>query len=188
MKMHTNIIIHENVSSVISNHLDTAMAEFTTHSSVTATFVESLFGSPPVFILDTETTPFLGGEYAVFAVEVEQANLRLCVRLPRMIAGPHASQLLSREISLRQRIESANIRPFQKLIAFDTSLGNVLQSPYMILEWANGTPLRWSDSSPQGDHRKRVLRDVANASLDLLKISNASMSVTLQDRSQILPS
>lgn len=148
------------------------MADFVSYSPNIIEFVASLVGAPSAFILNTEKSPFLGGEYVVFAVEVKQADLRLCVRLPRVVAGPHVSQLLSREVGLRRHIESANINLFQKLIAFDTSFDNSLRTPYMILEWADGAPLRWSDSFPQLDIRRKVLRDIANTSLDLLKISN----------------
>ena len=75
-------------------------------------------------------------------------------------------------------MESANVHPFQKLIAFDTSFDNALQCPYIILEWTDGIPLCWNDDFPQRNHRKKVLRDVANANLDLLKVSNDGFSLT----------
>jgi hypothetical protein len=157
------------------------MNDITAKVPTISKIVESLYGSPPVFILDTEKTPFCGGEYAVFAVEIEQANVeqakrRLCIRLPRLVTKLYTSLLLSREVDLRQRIESANVYPFQKLITFDASYDNALQSPYMILGWADGKPLSWTDSSPEGDFRKTVLRKIANASLDLLKVSESGSS------------
>jgi len=136
-----------------------------------AHIVESLFGSPPVFILGTENSPYLGGEYAIYAVEIEKACRRLCVRLPRMVNGPHTSHLLSREVSIRQCIDRANVRPFQQLITFDISYDNALRSPYMILDWADGKPLSWTDSSPcERDCRNKVLQKVANAALDMLSV------------------
>lgn len=156
------------------------MTEFATTPSMftsIVSIVKSLFGFAPVFILGTETTPYLGGEYAIFALEVKEAGLRLCFRLPRVPTGIHVSHLLSREVEIRQRIESANVHPFQKLIAFDTSFDNALQSPYMILEWTDGMPLCWSHGFPQEHHRKKVLRDVANTSLDLLRVSTTGLSL-----------
>lgn len=158
------------------------MTEFATTPSTLSSIagiVEALFCSASVFIFGTETTPYLGGEYAVFVLEVKEADLRLCVRLPRRVARLHVSHLLNREVELRQRMESANVHPFQKLIAFDTSSDNALQSSYIILEWIDGILLCWNDGFPQRDHRKKVLQDVANASLDLLKVSNGGLSLIL---------
>lgn len=133
--------------------------------------IESLFGSLPVFILGSKNSPYLGGEYAIYAVEIKKACRRLCIRLPRMVNGPHTSQLLGREVNLRQSIDHANVRPFQRLITFDTSYDNALRSPYMILDWADGKPLSWTDSSPcERDCRNKVLQEVANAVLDMLSV------------------
>lgn len=121
-----------NIFSNISNNFESIMIEFaTTPPTLTsiASIVESLFGFAPAFIFGTETTPYLGSEYAVFALEVKEAGLRVCVRLLREPAGVQRSHLLSREVELRQCIESANTHPFQNLIAFDTSSDNALQSP-----------------------------------------------------------
>jgi hypothetical protein len=141
-----------------------------------AHMVESLFGSPPVFILGTESSPYLGGEYVIYAVEIEEASRRLCIRLPRIVNGPHTSHLLSREVNLRQCIDHANVRPFQQLITFDASYDNALRSPYMILDWADGRPLSWTDNSPCGrDYRNKVLQEVANAALDMLSICRTGL-------------
>jgi len=139
--------------------------------------VESFFSSPAFFILGTEKKPCVGGEYIIYAMELMETRRRVCVRLPRVVPGPHTSFLPQREADLRRRIALADVHLFQPLITFDPSSDNIIQYPYMILGWADGTPLSWSDTSP-GDRnlRNNVLRAVANASLDMLRVYQTGSS------------
>lgn len=135
--------------------------------------VGSVLGSSPIFILGTDKEPFRGGEYIIYAMEVGEEHRRICIRIPKVATGPHTSLLLDREVDLRRRIELAKIHHFQPLITSDSSVNNPLQSPYMMLGWADGRPLSWSDSSPsQKELRRNVLRSVANASLDMLRVQD----------------
>ena len=133
--------------------------------------VDGLLGSSSRFICGTGEAPFAGGEYFIYALELEIQSRRVCIRVPKEALKPHTGMRLMQEADLRQRIDTANISVFQPLIHFDPWTDNLLHTPYMLLGWADGDLLAWSETSPSlPDLRHRILRAVADASLDLLQI------------------
>lgn len=133
--------------------------------------LESLIDSPLHFILNTENTPWCGGEYLIYTLEAEADARRLCVRTPKKPHGPSISLQLRQEAEIRSRVDTACINLFQPLIASDLSADNLLNTPYLVLGWADGSPLRWSDTIPPDEGtRRKVLHAVANASIDLLRV------------------
>ncbi|KAK4150671.1 hypothetical protein C8A00DRAFT_36730 [Chaetomidium leptoderma] len=132
--------------------------------------VENLIEAPCHFILNTDRAPFYGGEYTIYALEGEEKSRRLCLRIPCNRAGCHVPLVLEREAEVRRQIDAARIDLFQPLIAYDPTTENSIKAPYLALGWADGSPLKWSDAYPATDDRKSVIRAVANASLDLLRI------------------
>ena len=133
--------------------------------------VDSLLGSSSRFICGTGEAPFAGGEYLIYALELEIQSRRVCIRVPKEALKPHTGMRLMQEADLRRRIDTANISVFQPLIQFDPSMDNLLHTPYMLLGWADGGLLAWSENSPSlPDLRHRILRAVADASLDLLQV------------------
>ncbi|KAI1419465.1 hypothetical protein F5Y12DRAFT_247103 [Xylaria sp. FL1777] len=145
--------------------------------SAIRTMAENLVGSTCHFILDTENNPFTGGEYVIYALENNPKSRRICLRIPRNPTGPYISLLLEREADFRRRIDAARVDLFQPLIAYDHTPDNSLHTPYLALGWADGSPLKWSDTNPAAEcDRKHILRAIANASLDLLGIRQAGES------------
>jgi len=134
------------------------------------TLVENLIGGPCHFILKTNISPFRGGEYVVYALEDEKNSRRLCLRIPHNRTGCHIACVLEHEAKIRRDIEAARVDLFQPLIAYDPTTENLIKAPYLALCWADGAPLKWSDAYPAMDDRRFVMRAVANASLDLLRI------------------
>ena len=134
------------------------------------TLVENLIGDPCHFILNTDISPFCGGEYAVYALEDEEKSRRLCLRIPHNRTGCHIAFALEHEAEVRRHINAARIDIFQPLIAYDPTTENLIKAPYLALCWADGSPLKWSSAYPATDDRRAVIRAVANASLDLLRI------------------
>jgi hypothetical protein len=56
-------------------------------------------------------------------------------------------------------------------VTSDPTADNLLKTHYIALSWVDGSPLKWSDTHPATEHdRKCVIRAIANASLDLLRI------------------
>lgn len=136
----------------------------------------SVLGSPPAFILNTDKNPFQGGEYVIYAMAIGEERRKVSVRIPRAIAGPHTNLQLSREVEFRRRIQLAEVDLFQPLLRYDSSHDNLLQSPYMILGWAEGRPMIWTDSFPAEEQQRRtVLQAVANASLDMLRVCETGL-------------
>ncbi|KAH6623399.1 hypothetical protein F5144DRAFT_595576 [Chaetomium tenue] len=106
--------------------------------------VENLIAAPCHFILNTDTSPFRGGEYAVYALEDEGKSRRLCLRIPHNRVGCHVSPFLEHEAKLRRRVDAAKIDLFQPLIAHDSTTENSIKAPYLVLGWADGEPaLEW---------------------------------------------
>lgn len=135
----------------------------------------SLLGSPCRFILTTETKSYSGGEYLVYPLE-STSGRRICIRIPKE-THQHTSFLLEHEADIRRRIDAARIHLFQPLIVADPKADNSLHVPFMALGWADGATLKWSDSNPASeDERRRFLRGVANATLDLLRIQETGVS------------
>ncbi|KAK4132535.1 hypothetical protein BT67DRAFT_443733 [Trichocladium antarcticum] len=134
------------------------------------TLVKNLIGGPCHFILNTDISPFRGGEYAVYALEDEQKSRCLCLRIPHNRTGCHVAFVLEHEAKVRRHIDAARIDLFQPLIAYDPTTTNLINAPYLALGWADGSPLKWSDAYPTTDDRRSIMQAVANASLDLLRI------------------
>jgi hypothetical protein len=81
---------------------------------------------------------------------------------------------LALEAEFRRCIDAARIDLFQPLIASDSTPENLLKTPHLALGWADGSPLKWTDTNPAAEHhRKCVMRAIANASLDLLRIQQS---------------
>ncbi|KAK4189872.1 hypothetical protein QBC35DRAFT_379302 [Podospora australis] len=135
------------------------------------TLVQNLMGGPCHFILNTDISPFRGGEYIVYALEDEEAkSRRLCLRIPRNRAGCHIAPVIEHEAEVRRQINAARIDLFRPLIAYDPPTENLIRAPYLALCWADGSPLKWSDAYPATNDRRSIIRAVANASLDLLRV------------------
>lgn len=142
------------------------------------TLVENLMGGPCHFIHDTNTAPFLGGEYARYALKDEKNSRRLCLRIPQNRTGCHAALRVEDEAKVRRYIDAVGINLFQPLVTYDPTTENLIKAPYLALGWADGSLLRWSDISPVADDRKSVMRAVANASLDLLRIQQPGIAAS----------
>lgn len=128
-----------------------------------ADFVNRITGCSCDFILNTELHPYSGGECNIFAFEAN--GRRIGVRIEK-----HFSPLLrfkvEREIQLLQAITRERIPHLPHLIGYD------LEStpPLIATSWADGDILTWTDISPSLQIRKNILKTIAEASLDLLKI------------------
>lgn len=122
-----------------------------------------------VFVLGTREKPFKGGECNVFALQDHQKRL-VCIRIYREL-GPSSSYVLQNEINFRSMIKGHNIDLFQTLFTNEIYGNDLIPTPFVSLEWVNGTSLQWSDSFPATRfEREKVIRATAEASMDLLYI------------------
>ena len=141
------------------------------YATTVCKLAEKAIGEHCRFLLDAETKFFFGGEYFVYPFESTASRTRLCVRIPRNSASPYASVLLQREADIRRRIEAAQIELVQPVIAVHPTADNPLHTPFLVLGWADGSPLDWSDVLPSDEGvRQHVLRSIANTSLELLRV------------------
>jgi len=114
------------------------------------------------YIHDTANKPLEGGEYAMYSLADEAQRLQVAVRVPKAQLGPITTMQMEREIDIRHRIDAAPVRRFQPLLACDPTADNHLHHPYMVIEWAEGHPLEWSESTPEREvDRQSVLRAIA---------------------------
>ncbi len=140
--------------------------------------VENLIGGPCHFILNTNISSFYGREYTIYALEDEATSRRLCLRIPHNWAGCHIAPVIEQEAEVRRHIDAARIDLFQPLIAYDPTTENLIKAPYLALCWADGSPLKWSDAYPATNDRRSIIRAVANASLDLLRVQRPGIVVS----------
>ena len=126
---------------------------------------------------DTNAIPISGGEYQIFQLTAESQVKRVSVRIPNAPLSAFTGLRLEREADIRRHIDAAALNRFQPLLACDCTINNPVDSPFMVLGWAEGRPLQWSPTLPKSPaQRAHVLRDIANTSLDLLHINQPGMS------------
>jgi hypothetical protein len=117
-------------------------------------------GTPPCsecsFILGTEKTPFGGGENIVFALQ-DHNGRAICMRIQRKFTK-WTSYVLNNEVNLRKSIESFGILGFQKVIGYALEGNDLINAPFITLEWVHGIDLRWTDDFPMdlGDRNKVI--------------------------------
>jgi hypothetical protein len=141
--------------------------------------VQRCLGGHFEYIHDTADKPFQGGEYAIFALADEAQRRQIAVRVPKAQPGPLTSMRMEKEIDVRRRIDAARVRRFQPLLACDPTAENDLHHSFMILGWAQGHPLQWSESAPEHEvDRQKVLQAIADISLDLLQVHEQGMSLS----------
>lgn len=128
-----------------------------------ASFANSVTGCSCHFILNTEYHPYSGGECTIFALEAN--GKRIGVRIEQKFS-PATRVKVEREIQLLQAITRERIHRLPHLIGYD------LEStpPLIATSWADGDKLEWADFSPPLQIRKNILKTIAEAALDLLKI------------------
>ena len=82
-----------------------------------------------------------------------------------------ASYTLKQEVEFRKSIESLGILGFQKITGYVTEGNDLIRAPFITLEWAHGTTLRWTDNFPINlSYRDKVIHEIARITIDLLKI------------------
>jgi hypothetical protein len=99
----------------------------------------------------------------IFAFEAN--GRRIGVRIERSFS-PATRVKVEREIQYLQAITRERIHHLPYLIGYD------LEStpPLIATSWADGDELEWTDFSPPLQIRKNILKTIAEATLDLLKI------------------
>ncbi|KAK8080359.1 hypothetical protein PG997_008177 [Apiospora hydei] len=88
------------------------------------------------------------------------------------------------EMGILAELSDAGFAWSPRLIGGDASFDNpALSLPYMVLSWAPGNPLKWTDALPRTEeHRRKILRQLVDIQLDLVSRtmkpteSNASSS------------
>jgi hypothetical protein len=132
-----------------------------------------LLGLECQFVMDTRERPFGGSECVVVVLEDAQGS-KWAVRFPLQFHQfpKHVELTILREAELRLSIEKNKIGGIPRLITYSATFNNPARFPYMVVEWAEGTQLRWTESCPALPQRNKVIRSVAHIVLNLLKIQN----------------
>lgn len=103
-------------------------------------------GKKAVFRFGTGESPFAGGQCHVYAVQF----------------------LIEEEVSILKRLEECGFSRSPRVTDYDASFDNPIRFPYMVLTWAEGKPLEWSDSVPsRREDRNKVIRQMADSILEL---------------------
>lgn len=124
------------------------------------------------FILGTEKEPLGGGECVIYALQ-DHSGRAVGMRIYRD-HGESSTYLLQNEIKNRKKIGMHQINRFQKLLGFGPTQDSVVRVPFVLLEWAHGRPLVWTDALPSNlFDRERIIFAVANTTMDLLRVQES---------------
>jgi len=119
----------------------------------------------------------MGGEAVVFALQDHQGR-KIGIRIQRK-STEATSYILSKEVEYLKAIESFNIARFQKVIDYEIHGNPLICAPFISVEWADGEPLRWTDTCPADlSHRRKIIHAIAEATLDLLQIQRPGKLTT----------
>lgn len=129
----------------------------------------SVMKCPCDFILGTKDNPFSGGECTIFALES-----RSCDRLGIRLEHTPSPDKVMKEVQHLEALRTAMIPHVPELIGYSIS---TTPSPFIALKWADGTALRWTNSSLKPEYRDRILKTVAQVTMDLLKVQEQGMFV-----------
>lgn len=110
--------------------------------------------------------------------EKAQPQAKVCLRIPRdYIVPDDAQHMITEEVSWRMRIREAGLGGVQRMIDYDLTNNNALNSPYIALEWVDGKPLKWHDTMPEKEEdRQKVIQQVVELTMGLLRINEAGIS------------
>lgn len=132
-----------------------------------------LLGRDCQFVMNTRERPFGGSERVIVVLEDTQSS-KWAVRFPLQFHQfpKHVELTILRVAELLLTIEKNKIASIPRLNTFSATFDNLARLPYMVVEWAEGTQLRWTESCPALPQRNKVIRSVARIVLNLLKIQN----------------
>lgn len=139
-------------------------------TDATIDYLSRALGLPCHFILETDHSPFKGGECFVVVVE-DIKGRRFCVRSPVHVAEAKRRRLLEREIHHLKLSAAAGVRHLQRVIAFDLTSDNMLRAPHVVLNWIDGHELHWTAENPPKHQREKILKALAQTTLDFLGVS-----------------
>jgi hypothetical protein len=158
-------------------------------------------GVPPcsscLFILGTEQAHFGGGENIVFALQ-DHTGREICMRIQRELTK-WTTYVLNSEVNFRKAIEGFGISGFQKVIGYSLEGNDLIQAPFIMLEWVHGLTLQWTDSFPVDvNDRNKIIHAIAKVTIDLLKVQkhgnyplwtvrNASLTYSQVPQQKIMP-
>lgn len=106
---------------------------------------------------------------------------KICLRIPRASLSTRQKETLIREeAQWRGMMASVGIKDGVQLeIKHDLTSNNALGSPYIALQWAEGKPLKWNDSTPaRQEDREKVIRQVVEMQMAMLPICHKGESAT----------
>ncbi|KAI0103701.1 hypothetical protein GGR51DRAFT_524126 [Nemania sp. FL0031] len=133
-------------------------------------FVNRLTHCTCHFVLDTQCRPYSGGECTIFVFETDGGK-RIGVRMEQNIsAATHLK--VETEVQFLEAVKREKIDHLPYLIGYD--LDSV--PPLIATGWADGRELQWTDSTPPPQIRHNILRTVAEATLDMLRVNTSGGS------------
>jgi len=124
--------------------------------------------APCDFILGTETKPYMGGECSIFVFKTRGSDICIRLRHTPCTSTSYTVKVEAQNLSL---IASAEIPRLPKLVGYSSDPS----TPYIALQWENGSSLQWTDSNPVLEARQDILLGLAQTILDLLQLQESGM-------------
>jgi hypothetical protein len=121
------------------------------------------------FILGTEQTPYHGGQCNVYAL-TDHSGRHIAMRIFHE-ADESSAYILSSEMKYRREIERLGLAHFGKVISISETGTQLINKPFVCLNWVHGNSLVWNDFIPKERlERDKIIKTIANISLDLLDV------------------
>jgi hypothetical protein len=135
-------------------------------------------GSSASFSFGTDVKPFDTGNAYVYAVNFPD-GVTWAIHVPTQGGTGFTPQSLSSfvesQATILIQLEQAGFRWTPKLIHYDTGHSNLVQLPYLVLNWIQGTELEWTDTVPsRPEDRAKILRQVVDIRLELAERTKVS--------------
>lgn len=109
--------------------------------------------------------------------ENAQPQAKICLCIPSDYVLPDdAAHMISEEVTWRIKIKEAGLDGLRRMIYHDLTNDNAINSPYIALEWADGKQFKWRDTMPQKQDREKVIKQVVELTMDILRISEQGIS------------
>ncbi|KAL5606855.1 uncharacterized protein BROUX77_004048 [Berkeleyomyces rouxiae] len=123
-----------------------------------------------VFVYDTDVSPIVSTQGVLYVLQ-GTSRQRYSLRIPTHLSHHSKDDIVravQHQVGLLRRLADSGFSWSPRLMAESTEFDNPLGSPYMVVGWIEGRPLRWNDTSPSDRRlRNKVLWQMADIILEL---------------------
>ncbi|KAG8418877.1 hypothetical protein J3459_011933, partial [Metarhizium acridum] len=125
---------------------------------------------------------FQGGESRIFKINFkDHPSLSLRVRHPNQGNQEIIICHVEMETRIFRTLEAKGFSWSPRYRGASLTFDNPIRYPFLVLDWAEGFPLKWDDSSPSKPIRDAILSQIADIQLSLITCTLEHRSTTATD-------